>query len=106
MNQAIMNLVANAIDAIERAGTVTIATEEQSDLYCIMVSDDGSGIAAGVHDRIMDPFFTTKPVGQGTGLGLSITYSIAERHGGTLRLEPRAQGGTTATLSIPLDPGH
>jgi two-component system NtrC family sensor kinase len=101
MNQAVMNLVSNAIDAIDGRGTVAIATMESDGDYFIVVSDDGSGIADDVRDRIMDPFFTTKPVGQGTGLGLSITYSIAKRHGGTLKLEPRAGGGTSATLCIP-----
>jgi two-component system NtrC family sensor kinase len=101
MNQAVMNLVSNAIDAIDGRGTVAIATMESDGDYFIVVSDDGSGIADAVRDRIMDPFFTTKPVGQGTGLGLSITYSIAKRHGGTLKLEPRAGGGTSATLCIP-----
>jgi two-component system NtrC family sensor kinase len=101
MNQAILNLVSNAIDAIEGSGHIRIATYLQGSDYCIEVSDDGSGIPEDVRDRIMDPFFTTKPVGQGTGLGLSITYSIVKSHGGTLDFGPREGGGTRATIRIP-----
>jgi signal transduction histidine kinase len=53
-------------------------------------------------ERVLEPFFTTKPVGQGTGLGLSITHSIAQRHGGTLELGPNPGGGTIATIRFPL----
>jgi two-component system NtrC family sensor kinase len=102
LNQAIMNLVANAIDAIEESGTISISTGADADGYAILIADTGHGVAPEHRERIFEPFFTTKPVGQGTGLGLSISYSIIERHRGTLELLPRAGGGTLAVIRLPL----
>jgi two-component system, NtrC family, sensor kinase len=102
LTQAVMNLVANAIDAIPERGTITIVTGAVSGAYQISVTDTGTGIAADVLDKILDPFFTTKPVGQGTGLGLSITYSIVRKHGGTLEFRQAVGGGTEATIRIPM----
>jgi len=89
LNQAIMNLVSNAIDAIEDQGTITISTGAEGFSYEIAVSDTGKGIPETIRDRVLDPFFTTNPVGQGTGLGLPITFSIVKQHGGDLELWPR-----------------
>ena len=72
--------------------------------YVISVTDTGHGIPPSLKDRVLEPFFTTKPIGQGTGLGLSITHSITQRHGGTLELTPGATGGTVATIRFPLHP--
>jgi signal transduction histidine kinase len=102
LTQAIMNLVANAIDAITERGTITITTGADGASYRIAVADTGQGIPNEIRDRVVEPFFTTKPVGQGTGLGLSITYSIAKKHGGELELRPREGGGTVATIRFPL----
>jgi len=102
LTQAIMNLTANAIEAIEERGVITIATGADGSDYRISVSDTGAGIPDAIRDRVIEPFFTTKPVGAGTGLGLSITYSIVQRHGGSLELAPGATGGTVATIRIPL----
>ena len=66
------------------------------------MADSGRGIPEALSERVLEPFFTTKPVGQGTGLGLSITHSIARRHAGTLELTPRDGGGTVATIRFPL----
>jgi two-component system NtrC family sensor kinase len=103
LNQAIMNLVANAIDAVQDCGTISISSGTNGDSYFIAVADTGYGIPEAVRQRVLEPFFTTKPVGAGTGLGLSITYSIAQTHRGTLELTPRDGGGTVATLQFPLD---
>jgi two-component system, NtrC family, sensor kinase len=102
LNQAIMNLVANAIDAIEGDGVISITTGADGDHYVIVVSDTGRGIPEELRQRVLEPFFTTKPIGLGTGLGLSITYSIVQTHGGTLDLESREGGGTVATIRFPL----
>jgi two-component system NtrC family sensor kinase len=102
LNQAIMNLVANSIDAIEGQGTVRISAGAVEGRYVITVTDTGSGIPAAIRHRIFEPFFTTKGVGSGTGLGLSITYSIVEKHGGTLNVDCPPGGGTTMTMSLPL----
>ena len=102
LTQAIMNLVANAIDAIEGHGTLTIDTGMSRGMFRVTVSDTGIGIPEAVRDKILDPFFTTKPVGQGTGLGLSITYSIVRKHGGSIEFKERSGGGTEASISIPV----
>jgi DNA-binding response OmpR family regulator len=104
LTQAVMNLVANAVDAIPKLGVITITTEAEDDVFRISVTDTGTGIPPEVRDRILDPFFTTKAVGQGTGLGLSITYSIVRKHGGTLEFLPADGGGTEATIRLPLLP--
>jgi signal transduction histidine kinase len=102
LNQALLNLVSNAVDAIAEHGTVTLSTEACGAEYIIRVADSGSGIPEGIRDRVIEPFFTTKPVGEGTGLGLPITYSIAKKHGGELELLDRPEGGTVAVLRFPL----
>ncbi len=102
LNQSIMNLVSNSIDAIEGPGAVTISTGAVGDAYVIEVADTGKGIPEHLSERVLEPFFTTKPVGQGTGLGLSIAYSIVKKHGGTLDLSSAVGRGTTATVRIPL----
>jgi len=101
LNQALMNLVSNAIDAISGEGTLTISTGARDGEYRICVADTGSGIPEALRHRVCEPFFTTKPPGQGTGLGLSITYSIVQKHGGTLDIASNPQGGTRMTLRIP-----
>jgi two-component system NtrC family sensor kinase len=97
-----LNLVSNSIDAIVGAGTIRIETGLVDGSYEICVRDTGSGIPPELRDRVLDPFFTTKPVGEGTGLGLSITYSIVQKHGGTLGIECPDGGGTAVTLRLPL----
>jgi signal transduction histidine kinase len=104
LNQAVMNLVTNAIDAIdatERPGTITIESTVRDGWFVLEVGDTGTGVPEDVRGRIFEPFFTTKPVGDGMGLGLSITYSIAQKHGGDVELRPRAGGGTLAILRFP-----
>jgi signal transduction histidine kinase len=104
LNQAAMNLISNALDAIdaERPGTVTISTGVSNGWFELVVADTGSGVSEEIRDRVFEPFFTTKAVGAGMGLGLSITYSIAQRHGGDVLLRPREGGGTVATLRFPV----
>ena len=114
INQALLNLIANAIDAIAEHGTITITTGVEAAIdeksaaeghgaeYQISVADTGSGIAENIQERVLEPFFTTKPIGQGVGLGLSISYSIAKKHDGELELRPRPEGGTAAILRFPL----
>jgi len=102
LTQAIMNLVANAIDAITERGKITISAGMHGDLYRISVADTGTGIPEAVRHKILDPFFTTKPVGQGTGLGLSISYSIVRKHLGRLEFHEVEGGGTEACILFPL----
>jgi signal transduction histidine kinase len=102
LNQAAMNLIGNAIDAIDGPGTITVSTGVSDGWFQLVVADTGCGVAEEIRDRVFEPFFTTKAVGAGMGLGLSITYSIAKRHGGDLELRPRVGGGTVATLRFPI----
>jgi two-component system NtrC family sensor kinase len=102
LNQALMNLISNAIDATEGRGILTISTGAEGDSYVITIKDTGRGVPEGIRDRIFEPFFTTKPVGVGTGLGLSITYSIVKKHGGELTLHHLREGGTSAVVRFPL----
>jgi signal transduction histidine kinase len=96
INQVFMNLLVNALQALEgTVGTagaappaITIETWVEDETAAVAISDNGPGVPAGLETRIFDPFFTTKPRGQGTGLGLSISTDIARRHGGSLTLEP------------------
>jgi two-component system NtrC family sensor kinase len=104
INQALLNLVSNAIDAIDGHGRLAISTGVDGDSYSITVTDTGPGIPEELRERVLEPFFTTKPVGAGTGLGLSITYSIVKKHQGTLELRDAEGGGTAAIIKIPLIP--
>jgi two-component system NtrC family sensor kinase len=101
LNQALMNLISNAIDAIAGEGRIKICCTAAGGQYQIVVEDNGSGIPADVRERIFEPFFTTKPVGLGTGLGLSIAYSIVKKHNGTLHAEDAPGGGTRMLISLP-----
>jgi predicted ATPase/signal transduction histidine kinase len=120
LNQVVMNLVANGIDAIddyasqfdfdsnqERAFQITVTTTLiGDDRIAIRVSDNGPGIPHEVRDRLFDAFFTTKPVGQGTGLGLSISHQIVtEVHQGRLYCETQLGLGTTFVIEIPIGQG-
>ena len=102
LQQVLLNLVNNAIDAIERpGGTVTVATGAAGNEVVLEVRDTGKGIPEANLGRIFDPFFTTKPVGQGTGLGLPICYGIVEKMGGRITVESEIEKGTTFTVFIP-----
>ena len=102
LNQVFLNLLVNAGQAIEGAGTITISTGVDGDEAWIAVADTGCGIPAANLNRIFDPFFTTKPVGQGTGLGLSVSHSIVRKHGGSLEVESEVGRGTRFTIRLPL----
>ena len=102
INQVIMNLIANAIDACHENGRVTVTTRRNGDHVEVEVADDGTGVDPAIRDKIFDPFFTTKPPGEGTGLGLSISYGIVQDHHGTIRVESRAGGGSVFTMSLPM----
>jgi PAS domain S-box-containing protein len=112
INQVLLNLIVNAVDAIAESragaqpaglGTIRIATRRDGDAAVVRVEDDGAGMPVAVRERIVDPFFTTKPVGKGTGQGLSIARSvIVERHGGLLACESEPGRGTAFTVRLPI----
>lgn len=103
LQQVIINLVNNALDALEtRGGTVTITTRKEDGFVVLDVADDGPGIPSSILSRIFDPFFTTKTVGKGTGLGLSICYGIVEKIGGNISLSTAEGVGTTFHVKLPV----
>ena len=105
IQQIIVNLVVNALQAIGSKGRITVGTGSgQPGRVQLVVSDDGPGVPPPIAGRIFEPFFTTKPEGQGTGLGLSICYRIAEEHGGSIHYEPAPGGGASFVLDFPASP--
>lgn len=102
IEQVLMNLILNAIQAIRGEGVITIRTRIDQDTCAIDVEDTGCGIPPHVLPRIFDPFFTTKGTGEGTGLGLSVSLGIVERHGGRILVESTVGRGTVFTVSLPL----
>ena len=104
VNQVVLNLVANAIDACSAGGRVTVRTRPRAGSVAIEVQDTGCGIDPAIRDRIFDPFFTTKPPGQGTGLGLSISYQIVQDHGGTIEVDSAPGRGTCFMVRLPVQP--
>jgi hypothetical protein len=102
LQQVLMNLLLNAVDAMPQGGTVTVAASAGSGRVRIVVSDTGVGIPPEHLEKIYDPFFTTKPRGQGTGLGLSVSYGIVKEHAGTLTAESNPGEGSRFTVSLPV----
>jgi two-component system NtrC family sensor kinase len=102
LQQVILNLINNAIDAIGGNGNIEATTRLENHCVVIDIKDDGPGIPKELQRRIFDPFFTTKPTGRGTGLGLSISYSIIAKLGGTLSFQSEPGKGTTFTVSVPV----
>jgi signal transduction histidine kinase len=102
IDQVLLNILANAAQAISGPGAITVETRREDGWAVVAVRDTGPGIAPDVMRRIFDPFFTTKPVGEGTGLGLSISYEIVKKHGGEIGVESRAGQGATFTVRLPL----
>lgn len=101
LEEIFLNLLVNAMDATPDGGVIHIKTWQDKSQIFAQVTDNGSGIPAELINQVMDPFFTTKDVGQGTGLGLSICYGIMDLHGGHIELESRDKLGTTVTLIFP-----
>jgi len=112
LNQVFMNLLLNAIDAVEESSAsctckinqIRIVTEVSSEnQVCVRIFDNGLGIRPEVQSRMFDPFFTTKPIGSGTGLGLSISYQIVkDTHGGKLECHSEVGRGTEFAIKLPI----
>lgn len=102
LKQILLNLIANARQAMPNGGTVHVGVRREGDHVVATVRDDGPGIDPEVLDRIFEPFFTTKRVSGGTGLGLSVSLGIAEAHGGSLTASSEVGHGATFTLRLPI----
>src|SRR5262249_12874366 len=103
LRQVFLGLSANALEAMEGRGALTVCTRHRDDGEVeVMFEDEGPGIPAAVLPRIFDPFFTTKPPGQGTGLGLAIAQGIVADHGGRIEVGPRSSGGTVFRVVLPV----
>ncbi len=102
IEQVLINLVTNAVQAMPDGGTLDVSLKEDDDNLVITMRDSGVGIPEENVVKIFDPFFTTKPEGEGTGLGLSVSYGIISRHRGRIDVESEVGIGTTFTVSLPL----
>lgn len=102
LNQVFMNILLNAVQAIEKEGTITIRTWSDDMHILISISDTGCGIPKEIMNKIFDPFFTTKDVGKGTGLGLSVSYDIIKKHDGEISIQSEVGKGTIFTIKIPV----
>jgi len=102
LHQVIINILSNAVQAIESKGEISIQTKLTKHYFILSVSDSGCGIVKENLSKIFDPFFTTKDAGEGTGLGLSITYNILEEHNGTIDVESTVGKGTNIIVKLPL----
>lgn len=102
INQALMNLLLNAIKAVKDNGRIVVRSKVANQEIVISISDNGTGIPHDVLPRIFDPFFTTRDVGEGTGLGLSVCRDIITAHGGDIKVESEPGQGTTFAIYLPV----
>jgi two-component system NtrC family sensor kinase len=102
MEQLFLNLVLNAIQAMPDGGSLTLRTSRTENRVVAEVKDTGIGIRREIRDRVFDPFFTTRGVGQGTGLGLSVSYGIVTAHGGTIDFESEPGKGSVFRVGLPV----
>lgn len=104
LNQVFMNILTNAAQAIDGEGDIWIKVRPVAKKRAqISIKDSGKGMPAEVVDKIFDPFYTTKTIGQGTGLGLSISYGIIKKHGGDITVKSDLGHGTEFVITIPID---
>ncbi|HNR14164.1 MAG TPA: ATP-binding protein, partial [Thermodesulfobacteriota bacterium] len=103
IQQVLTNLLLNAAEALDTAGTIRMKIEKDSsgDFVHVHVTDTGKGIPKEDFDRIFEPFFTTKGPGRGTGLGLSVSFGIMQKHDGTIEIHSEEGVGTTVTIVLP-----
>jgi signal transduction histidine kinase len=102
IQQVIVNICNNAMDAMSEGGVLTITTRQGGDYVETEIADTGAGMTEEVRRHIFEPFFTTKPLGKGTGLGLSISYEIIERHNGRIEVTSGLGRGTTFRIMLPV----
>jgi len=103
LKEVFLSLTLNALQAMPEGGRLTVRTEQRGDRVAVTFVDDGEGIVADVQQRIFEPFYTTRPVGQGTGLGLSVSLGIVQDHGGTIQVDSRPGKGATFVVWLPVE---
>jgi two-component system NtrC family sensor kinase len=103
LNQVFMNLLVNAVQALEQRGVINVSSAREGDEAVVRIADSGPGMSQETLSRIFTPFFTTKPPGQGTGLGLTICYAIISRHKGRIEVRSELGKGTTFTVRLPME---
>jgi two-component system NtrC family sensor kinase len=106
LQQALINLLLNAIQASPTDGLITLSCIKQNEQLIFRITDQGPGISGQDRDHIFDPFFTTKGEGEGSGLGLSISLGIIEYHQGSLEIANNPDAGVTVTVMLPLRQYH
>jgi two-component system NtrC family sensor kinase len=102
LQQVFLNLINNAIDAVEKDGWIEIKTRKEDSQIIVAIKDNGPGIAEEHLKKVFDPFFTTKETGKGTGLGLSVSYNIIEKLGGTIKAESKPSEGAVFSIKLPI----
>jgi signal transduction histidine kinase len=102
LNQILVNLVVNAIQAMPGGGRLTIKTTASDDSVALIVEDAGIGMTEDVIKKVFIPFFTTKDVGQGTGLGLSVVHGIVTAHGGAIKVDSKPKQGSRFEVTLPV----
>jgi signal transduction histidine kinase len=102
LNQVFLNIISNAIQAIEGQGHIILSTRKKGNELIVQIEDNGSGMNEAVKAKIFQPFFTTKAIGKGTGLGLSISYGIIRSHGGTIAVDSSPGQGTIFSIRLPI----
>jgi PAS domain S-box-containing protein len=103
MQQVFINLIKNAIDAMDGNGELTLSTHELDNFIWVQITDTGKGISSGDQKKVFDPFFTTKEVGKGTGLGLFVVHQIIKRYHGLIDFQSRLGMGTSVIIQFPVN---
>ncbi|MFL5347156.1 MAG: sensor histidine kinase [Hyalangium sp.] len=104
MTQVLINLLINAAQAMPERGTIHLSTRQEGEEVVLVVRDTGHGMPPEVRERLFQPFFSTKPLGEGTGMGLAVVHGIVSAHGGRIQVESEPGQGSTFTLWLPRVP--
>ena len=102
LQQVFLNLINNAIDAVEKDGLIEVKTRKKDSQIVVAIKDNGPGVAEEHLKKVFDPFFTTKETGKGIGLGLSVSYNIIKKLGGTIKVESKISEGAVFSVKLPI----
>lgn len=103
LQQVLVNIILNAVQASEAGGTIHIKSYKDIDYVAVEIIDSGAGIHSDAVNKVFDPFFTTKKEGEGTGLGMSVSYGIVKHHGGTIHIENTEEAGLRVVILLPFE---